>query len=492
MIIYNYVIIITMNSNNEIKQIISRMNIIDNSILYPYQKKHAKLITYSLLTYGRALDTSDTGTGKTYCSLYTAKQLNLRPFVIAPKNALYNWRRSIKKIELESYGVVNYELLKLGKYPVFIPDKNKYVNRICPYVNVTKIPEERREKYDPKEHIEWYIKPDMLIIFDECHRCKNHKTGNFNLLTSIPKDAFVIMLSATIGENSLKLMGVAKVLKLYDNNWEMYDWCSLYGAKKVNINRDRKVWVDRSIPSDILRLHNDIGLRMHGIRTELLVKKNLFPETKIIAEPITLNEDETDEINNQYESIYKKLDVLEYARQKFIVKEQHLQILQKELQRIELQKVSTIVDMTMDFIEEGFSVVIFVNYTDTLLELLGELNTHCCIYGENDSKLNEANRLMFEDNKSRIIVCNIASAQESIDLHDKYHKFKRISLISPNFSAQTLKQVLGRIHRAGSTNSVQYILFASGTPEENIAKVVKKRISNIDILNDGEIPDDLF
>ena len=76
----------------------SRMiDIIDNSLLYDYQKPHTAKIIQTLYknncldTSNAFLDTSGTGSGKTYCALIAAKALGLKPFVVCPKPVIYSW-----------------------------------------------------------------------------------------------------------------------------------------------------------------------------------------------------------------------------------------------------------------------------------------------------------------------------------------------------------------------------------------------------------------
>ena len=97
--------------------------------------------------------------------------------------------------------------------------------------------------------------------------------------------------------------------------------------------------------------------------------------------------------------------------------------------------------------------------------------------------MNEANRLLFENNGSRVIVCNVAASREGIDLHDKFNKFSRVSLISPDDSAQNIKQVLGRVDRSGGTASLQRIIFAANTIEEMVLENARVKIMNINSLN---------
>ena len=93
----------------------------------------------------------------------------------------------------------------------------------------------------------------------------------------------------------------------------------------------------------------------------------------------------------------------------------------------------------------------------------------------------------FCSDKSRIIICNIQSGSAGISLHDTLGKFPRVSIISPTWSAQDLIQVLGRIHRAmGKSDCEQLIIFCKDTIEESVGNVIKQKINNIRLFNDGD------
>ena len=59
--------------------------------LLPYQKDHVLSLSNSIKKHSRALDASDTGTGKTYTSIALCTKLKLRPFIICPKSVISSW-----------------------------------------------------------------------------------------------------------------------------------------------------------------------------------------------------------------------------------------------------------------------------------------------------------------------------------------------------------------------------------------------------------------
>jgi superfamily II DNA or RNA helicase len=457
----------------------NKSDIINDSILFDYQKEHAYKIQKALVNFGYALDGSGTGAGKTYCSLVTAKSMNLKVFVICPKAVIPGWERSMEKIGIEGY-IVNYELIKTGKYRVETTTKKglkKMVNVECPFISVEDNPR-AKEKYQEKYIISWKLPSEYLLIFDEAHRTKNKGTINSQLITSAADQKVrILMLSATIAESPLKMFGSAKVLGFYDKPWEFYTkFAPAYGCSK-----DGYGWEYHGGNRVMEQLHREIygAGKASRIAVEELIKLGKFPMNQIIPELMNLNGE-----SDKYNELALQIRELEIKRDN---SQAALSVRQKNRQIMELMKVPAIVEMTNDLIEEEKSVVIFVNYTQTVEALKEKLETDCSIYGQNSAEVNEKNRKKFEDNQSRVIICNVAASREGIDLHDIYHKYERVSLITPDDNAQNIKQVLGRIHRTGGTRAVQKILFVAHTIENEVFENVMSKISNIDALNDGDL-----
>lgn len=137
---------------------------------------------------------------------------------------------------------------------------------------------------------------------------------------------------------------------------------------------------------------------------------------------------------------------------------------------------------------DGKSVVCFVNFRQTLEALLNKMEKHNPIYiaGDQSASDREDSINAFQSNAHHFLVCQIAAGGVGVSLHD-LHGRPRVSLISPTYSAIDLKQALGRIHRSGSKSpALQYILFAANSVEEEVSQSVRRKLRNIDLLNDGD------
>jgi superfamily II DNA or RNA helicase len=134
------------------------------------------------------------------------------------------------------------------------------------------------------------------------------------------------------------------------------------------------------------------------------------------------------------------------------------------------------------------SVVVFLNFTETINAISDRLNTRCIFDGKTSDKVRQQNVDDFQSDKSRIILVNISSGGAGLSLHDINGKYPRLSLISPSYSAVLMRQSTGRVWRdSAKSKSIQKIVFVDNTIEENVCKNVKSKLNNLDLLNDGDL-----
>lgn len=335
--------------------------------LLPYQIPHAENLIYSLGRYGRALDLSQTGTGKSYVACAVAKQLNLRPFIVCPKSLITMWPKVLDTFGLKSYGITNYELLQQEKYLV------KGNVKKCPYIVCKETLDQdviendyksKRKDSESKFYtFVWKDLPkDILFIFDEAHRCKNPRTYNSILLHSASEtDCKIILLSATLADKPDTFILPTFVLRLVSNVREAKDWIHKLGKGYENV---------------MSGVH-DIIFPEYASRMRSRDVKDLFPDNRIIADCYEM--ENSKEIEEQYQIIEEAVHSLgakEEASDCALAK-----ILYARM-KIEQLKIPTFVKMTKENLDNGCSVAIFVNFTETLKTLKQELNTSCVIFGQ--------------------------------------------------------------------------------------------------------------
>ena len=145
-------------------------------------------------------------------------------------------------------------------------------------------------------------------------------------------------------------------------------------------------------------------------------------------------------------------------------------------------------DMIEEGLEDGMSVVVFVNFTETLRAIAKRLNTLCIFDGKTKDEVRQQSVDDFQSGKEKVILVNIASGGAGLSLHDIHGINPRLTLISPSYSAVLMRQATGRVWRENArSKSVQKIVFVAGTIEEQVCDNVKEKLKNLDLLNDGDL-----
>ena len=157
----------------------------------------------------------------------------------------------------------------------------------------------------------------------------------------------------------------------------------------------------------------------------------------------------------------------------------------------EISKIPSIVEQVEDAVEQGMSVAVFLNFTDSLKAVIEGLSpdiTVVQIHGQQNADERQSAIEQFQADTARVIVAITQAGGVGVSLHDLHGNHPRISIISPTWSAIDMRQVLGRVWRAGGlTKSIQRLVFAAGTIEEKVASTVEEKLENLDLLNDGEL-----
>jgi ERCC4-related helicase len=169
-------------------------------------------------------------------------------------------------------------------------------------------------------------------------------------------------------------------------------------------------------------------------------------------------------------------------------------VLTKARRTAELLKVPALCELVEDSFAEGKTVLVFVNYTETIEALRSRLSK---TIGEKligqitgDRTFNQRKFDLDElqaDNK-RVMLNNIAAGSECVDMHDITGKYPRVSYINPSYRAISILQSIGRPDRAGAKSDIlTNLVLAGGTIEESVGAKFNTKKSYLDLLNDGDL-----
>ena len=436
--------------------------------LRPWQVESVSKLVTTINKTGCAIDGSDVGVGKTYVACAVARELGMKMMVVCPKAVIEPWRRVVIdhfKMKDSLVGIINYDQIRIGKTE-------------SPFASYVE------NKKTHKRKFVWKIPKNTLIVWDESQKLKNWKTKNSKTCIEALKQNYkMLFCSATNATNPLELRTVGTCLKLFKGATAYYQWCYEHGVFRGRFGLE--FTADMKLRQKVLKkLHTDIFIN-RGVR---LIRDTIpnFPESEIIAECYNMDESEVKKINECHAEMQKELKKLSQLIK--TDKASELTAILRERQKTELVKVPLFVDMIEEGIENGMSVVVFVNFTDTLNALSKRLNTKCIFDGKTSDTIRQKNVDDFQQDKERVILVNVQSGGAGLTLGDMTGKYPRLSLISPSYSAVIMRQCTGRVWRESSkTKSIQKIVFVAGTIEEQVCGIVKNKLDNLDMLNDGDL-----
>ena len=422
--------------------------------LYPYQKDAARTLASALARYGSALDASDTGTGKTFVASALAAAAGKGVAVICPKSVVPVWQEVLSGFGATPLFVLNYEMLRTGRTPWVTKWRQGF-------------------KWSPE------LPKNTLFIWDEVHRCKTKGTANSKMLEAAGQRFLNLMLSATVAESPLDLYTTGLLLGLHNKD-DYKEWCLAHGCFRMGFTL--MFTTGAKADEGLSKIHKGI-FPARGVR----VRKSQipgFPKNQLITQGWDFGDE------GQIAAAYAEVEA-ELAELQIKIDDDFgaipITIGLRQRQQAELLKVSLLVEKCQEQLEEGKSVVIFVNFNQTIDALIERLEEHNpgVVRGGQSATERKGFIDRFQANETRLILVNVQAGGTGVSLHDTHGTHPRVSLISPSFSPTDMKQVIGRIHRDKGTDVTQWFAYVTGTIEERIVKVVLRKIDQIDTINDG-------
>ena len=429
---------------------------------YDYQLPHIQKLVTAIHKHGKALDASDTGSGKSFTAAATAAVIGLKLFVVCPIQVRRDWSHAAELMEVELVYAINYEMLRTGN-TIFGDWQD-----------------------DQKKNFLWCddLEDGVLVVFDEIQKCADYKTLNSRMaIAAVEQGINTLGLSATAADNPLKMKFVAMLTGLIKRQSEFWAFMVSNGCKKQKVSKWGPAVMQFVGGNAVIeKIHAKI-FPEYGARMRISELGDTFPETRIIVQSYDLPEakDEINRIHAEMREEIKRLNEREADDKGNSI----LTIKLRARQRAELLKVPLFISMASDGMEEGSAVCVFVNFDATIEALAARLRTANVIKGGQDYGRRDEVRDLFNSDEENLILLNVKAGGIGIGLQGKRGGKPRLSLISPTYSGIDMKQVLGRPHRAGGAFSVQKILFIADTVEEEACKKVKQVMRRIDIFNEG-------
>lgn len=403
------------------------------------------------------LDASDTGVGKTYTTCFAAAEAGVTLGVICPLSVIPSWIEAAEKTGAQLAFVGNIESLKSGKGPLRRTGAHKW---------------------------QWDVPEWTRLVFDEVHRFKNTSTQNGKILRAARSP---VMLSATpfAGPHEAQVIGSTLGLFHWDDfvSWSGQHGCQFgdYGLEFAGIVRGNPSEAEKAAArTEILdRIHRQIYHTGRGARIRKVDLGDLFP--KITRETRLLPVEDPEKIDAAYhEELVRLSEEAPSGAVEFL----------RARQLSEFSKVPHLIELVTDYVEQGCSVLVFVNFRDTFARLVEAFPGCSRIYGgqEEERVPREVERLRFQRDESRVMVAMIQAGGVALSAHDLNGRHPRVSLILPGLSAEQVIQADGRDHRAGGLTPVHHLyLYSDCETEKRLRFNLERKIDHIETLLDGDL-----
>lgn len=436
--------------------------------LYEWQKPIASKAVNSLVNNRVFVCAACTGAGKTPISCFVIAELKVPTIVICPKVSITQWNRWIDRTP----GCREHVMLVTN--PEQLNRKSGF-----PY-------------YDRVNR--WHDVPDnLLVVWDECHKgcsgIESRLTEACAWIKKLPASK-LLALSATVADTPMKLRAIGFWMGFWKHFTvlnEFYEWCRRHGCSRRPMRMAGRVrWIFDFTKSKregrrfMSAVRDEMGDRFFSVCPEDIPD---FPDEVLDVLRVDLENDRgRKEIDRLYSEMPSRLKALS---------DNELVAMGQLQQRAEYFKSEAIAQLAKGYEEDGMSVVVLVNYRDTVAEI-GKLLAKdgvpfVTVIGQMSPDERQASIDRFQGNDVHVCLATLKAAGVSLSLHDERHERRRVSLISPGFDASDVVQALGRIRRCGGTKAVQHFVFAANTVEERVADAVERKIGNIKALNRNDL-----
>ncbi|UOF82880.1 chromatin remodeling complex ATPase-like protein [Caudoviricetes sp.] len=296
----------------------------------------------------------------------------------------------------------------------------------------------------------------QTVVFDECHRVKNHKALRTKAaMLMMKKIDRVYALSGTpIPNRPIELWPILHGLGIFRGGW--FDFAARY-AKLWNAP-----WgLDVSGASNIPELK--ALMRPHVLRRK---KEDVFmnyqqPQVSLITFDLPVDKKE-----QQFDA-----DAL-VANPNAIMAFEGLAEIMREAGMRKIKPAAEFID---DLLQSGEPVVVFAHHKDVVHGLVEELKYHkpVVVVGDTPRTKRDENIAAFQAGKTKCFVGNIASCSEGVDLSAA----DTIVFVECTWSTSALEQASSRVENItkNGTKPVIYLLTIRASLDHNILKRVLEK-----------------
>jgi hypothetical protein len=294
-----------------------------------------------------------------------------------------------------------------------------------------------------------------------------------------------LLITGSVAESPLQLKAIGYAFGLHQNtnfwHWAQQHGCFKppFGGLKFTTNKERAAAIMADLHARIFP-EKAIRIPVTGMGDYY---KGFLLTCPLIDVP------SPDEVDLLTAEINTALQELEQRIEERGASEEHpMTRLLRARQRLDLLKLPAKMELADDLYEQGHTVLLFENFSETVEQLRARYPDAGVIVG--DTPQEERDRIMaaVQSDQMRRVILNMQAGGESISLHNLTGKHPRATILPHQYSAKLFRQAVFRTARSGATEKALVLLpVVAGTVEEDIKKSVERKSLCLDTLNDGDL-----
>lgn len=490
--------------------------------LYDYQMDHVKILNQILSHSPYVLDFSMMGTGKTYTTSYIynegfRKQFN-HMIVICPVSVKSKWYMMRDQYHVHVDDIVSYCELRSVRFKQpkkYLLRKDHTVQREIKGVTI----DIEQVDYNCRDDYISLVKDGLLLVIDEIQNVKNI-SSQFDACKELIRpiveqngNSKVILLSGSPVDKKEQIIHMYRLLNIMKND-RLFSYVPitnrmyLQGAQEIedycikNCVRGKEIAecrISDVIGDDRMIIHysKSNGIYVNNMCYKYFqdyVKKDYSHSMEPIKTPYhitklnayyTLGNDQSVEILNRGIDQMKRIthfneddNTINFGTNGARV----ISMVTSAMMTIETAKIDLFERIARQHLNSNPNekVVICVNYTDTINDLMDKLHEYDPL--RLDGKMSALQRTRTVDqfqegnNDYRLLIGNLTCCSSGIDLDDHYGQYPRFCMVSPNYSTITLYQLSHRFNRIStkSDSTVHFVLCKEGSEISVLNAIARK------------------